>query len=120
MTKIEVLRRAQTLGLHGVMSDDHGLYTCNECGEQWQARSRYLWWPIRLRWSDRRASKWLGSHGVEVEADGVEQRVFMRVWHLGRLKIIFGREPLRPSEAVLYESQRPAPQSARSRGGQGR
>lgn len=93
MTKIEVLQRAQTMGAHGASSDDTGLYTCHECGSQWQARRRWLWWPIRLGWATQNRSwrSWFKRHGVEGRADGIEQRVFAQVWSIGRLRIVFGR-----------------------------
>lgn len=98
--KSEVLERAMRLGLHGVTSNDKREYTCHECGSTWRARDRYLWWPIRLVWGDPFSSTWWTWHGVEVGADAIEQRVYKRVLHFGRLKIVFGRDSRRTSEVA--------------------
>lgn len=75
-----------------IYSNDRGEYTCSECGHTWKARSRYLWWPVRILWADRKASRWFARHGWHVAFDGIEQRVYGQTFHFGRLKVCFGRE----------------------------
>lgn len=63
-------------------------------------RDRLLMWPIRLRWSDPRASNWFGAHGWQVGTERCAvtsfhcipgyRRVFGWTFHVGRLKVCFG------------------------------
>lgn len=73
-----------------ISSNGNGEYTCHDCGHSWRARSRYLWWPIRLGWCPE-SSTWFTAHGWQVGWDGIEQRVFGRTLHLGPLKVVFGK-----------------------------
>lgn len=89
--RASVLDAAQELGLHGVTSDGV-MYTCHECGSRWQRRERFAWWPIRVRWSTPRHSRWWGvAHwGAQIGADGIEQRVFARFVRVGPVVFSFG------------------------------
>lgn len=72
--------------------------TRDDDGNRWQI------WPIRLKWGDGISSGWFKTHGfqtgVEPTSDGTTARgcmpflrkVFGQTLHLGRLKIVFGRD----------------------------
>lgn len=54
---------------------------------------RYLKWPIKLIWTDKRALSnhaWFKTHGVQEGWDGKGMGVFSRIIHFGRLKIKLG------------------------------
>lgn len=64
---------------------------CNWCGYRWPIAKAYLWWPMRLRWGQRRSSSWFNWHGWEVGGlDRLWRRRFGWTFHLGRLKVMFG------------------------------
>lgn len=90
--RVAVLERARKLGLNGVSSGDSGIYTCYECGSQWESRGRYAWWPIRVKWSPRHfeEQRFFTHHGAQIGADGIEQRVFARFVRIGAIIISFG------------------------------
>lgn len=64
---------------------------------------RIQWWPVRLKWSAPFASNWFIWHGWQTGSERSEdgstgsgcmpgfRRVFGRTFHLGRLKICFGK-----------------------------
>lgn len=85
-------------GAQGAIHRDGG-YGCHVCGTTWRPYERRAWWPIFLRWS------WFGRwwrlawHGWEIDADGPSQRVFGQTFHLGPLKVCFGRSRRDPSGA---------------------
>lgn len=70
-----------------------GWYHCGACGHSWRPGARFLWWPIRLRWTSPLygRSAWFRWHGWEVESTGIEQHLFGWTMHLGWLKVLFGR-----------------------------
>ena len=73
----------------GMSHDGKDNYFCRCCGMAWKAGKRYQWWPIRIKWSN----KWnIGTHGYEVGHLMVEQRVFVRVVHLGFFRVLLGRD----------------------------
>ena len=88
--------------------------TNNKNGERFQN------WPIRLKWGDKLSSNWFGRHGWQTgfEVVPVEQTsfgcmpgrraVFGWTFHIGRLKVCFGRElpELPQGAAVLFAPPR--------------
>lgn len=76
-----------------VTGDDHGNYSCGDCGHTWKARKRYQWWPIRFRWQRNSALRFFDWHGWQTGWDGIEQRVFGQTLHVGSLKICLGTKP---------------------------
>jgi hypothetical protein len=93
----EILQRARETGIRHITSDDAGIYTCHQCGNQWQRRERYVWWPVRVGWhlQGRPWRQFFAWHGWQVGSDGIEQRVFGQTFHIGRLFIAFGRDHTR-------------------------
>ena len=69
---------------------------------------RYMWWPIRLRWQRASSHRFFTSHGWQTGFDRVAphehsdgcmpgyRSVFGRTFHLGPLKVCFGKD-LTPS-----------------------
>jgi hypothetical protein len=65
---------------------------------------RWLLWPIRLSWGPKLSSAWFTTHGWQVDTERCSvaetgkrcmpgfRGVFGRTLHLGRLKVLFGRE----------------------------
>lgn len=81
---------------------------------------RWLWWPIRLRWvqpiSKSLRSKWFTTHGWQVGTERCAESqtgrrcmpgfrdVFGRTLHLGRLKVLFGRERSKAERQVTVQA----------------
>jgi hypothetical protein len=71
---------------------------------------RVLLWPIRIMWGSPMSSKWFGVHGWEAKPDVVDVELtslgmmpgYRQTWgwtyHIGRLKIVFGRSGRRRKE----------------------
>jgi len=79
-----------------VSSRPDGTTSCGACGHVWQTSKRYLWWPVRLRWVatilvKHRSRSWGWWHGWQVESLCLGQERYGWTFHLGRLKILFGR-----------------------------
>lgn len=83
---------------------------------------RWLLWPIRLRWVPGSPSRWFTSHGWQVGTERCPESqtggrhmpgfrgVFGRTLHLGRLKVLFGRERSKAERQVTVQ----APPSTRA------
>lgn len=64
---------------------------------------RVVVWPISIKWSTKLASKWLGVHGWQIGSERVHddltsfgmmpgrRALYGWTFHLGRLKILFGK-----------------------------
>ena len=79
-------------GAKGAVHRDGG-YACHECGTTWKPSRRRAWWPISFQWfypSLGGGWRFGRAHGIEVAAEGIEQRIFATVLHLGPLKVCFG------------------------------
>jgi len=87
----DILREAIANRWQGVTSNDDGLYTCHSCGEQWPARSRHVWWPIRVRLTPQ---FWplVSHHGWEIGCDRIEQRVYGHTVRIGPVLVVFGNQ----------------------------
>ena len=75
-----------------IFSDGYGNYGCGDCGHRWKARDRYQWWPIRILWRRKSATKFFTWHGWQTGWDGIEQRVFGQTFHVGALKVCLGKQ----------------------------
>lgn len=74
-------------------------------GNRWQL------WPVRLSWGDRVSSCWFTTHGWQTGTEPTEdgstahgmmpglRKVFGQTLHLGRLKVLFGKN-LPPNPVV--------------------
>ena len=85
-------------------------------------KSRWMLWPVRIKWSAASANCWFTTHGwqtgtervpVEKTCDGCIpgfRRVFGWTFHLGRVKVCFGRDlPDRvPLAHTAFQSPRDA------------
>lgn len=75
---------------------------CNDCGRTWLAKDRYVWWPVGLRWvrhvTSARAPFW-GWHGFQIGWHDIDARLMGQVFHVGRLRIVFGRVVVKEVQA---------------------
>lgn len=65
-------------------------------------KSRWMWWPIRIKFSAASASTWFRRHGWQTGFERVAvsktsfgcmpgfRSVFGQTWHFGRLKVCLG------------------------------
>lgn len=74
-----------------ISSDGVGNYACGDYGHKWKASHRYQWWPIRLGWRRKSATRFFTWHGWQTGWDGIEQRVYGQTLHIGAFKIHLGR-----------------------------
>jgi hypothetical protein len=72
---------------------DGRVHICTTCDYEWPVADVYARWPIRLKWGAPRSSAWFTSHGWQLGTDHLWRRVFGWTFHLGRLKVCFGRSP---------------------------
>jgi hypothetical protein len=75
--------------------------------------SRWQLWPIRFGWGDRMSSCWFQVHGWEVGCELVPDElttlgevpglraVVGQTYHLGRLKILFGRHQTQAEQELI-------------------
>jgi len=74
--------------------DHHPLWTsggwteCHSCGTVWKNEAVRRWWPIAFVIA--RHSSW-GTHGIEIDSDGIERPIVATVLSLWRLRVVFGK-----------------------------
>ena len=82
-------------------SDGSGNYSCSLCDHVWRAYTRFLYWPIFLRWQRGGAHKFITWHGWSIGYERLEQKVFGWTLHIGALKVCFGSASRLP-EIIRY------------------
>lgn len=80
-----------TLTASAVVSKDGGHYACLACGDEWQHKDVYRWWPVRIGWRPGGCKRFFGRHGFQI-GGSLRGRVFGHTIHVGALKIIFGKD----------------------------
>ena len=90
-------------------SDGSGNYHCALCEHKWRAYSRYLYWPVFLRWQRKASHKLITWHGWQLGYEGLEQKVFGWTLHIGPLKVCFGAVTRLPEITRYTYKSAPAP-----------
>lgn len=71
------------------------LMECRDCGRTWKTEDHYVWWPIAFSWAPRLPDgmtwTWVSWHAFQIGWYDLDARLFGQVFHLGRLRLIFGK-----------------------------
>src|SRR5258708_7437920 len=70
-------------------------YECFDCRRTWEAKDRYQKWPIRFLWSNPLPgvkTHFFDWHAYQTGCYDLDARLFAQVFHVGRLRIILGRD----------------------------